>query len=115
MAEIQRGEIWWAHLPQPRRSEPGYRRPVLVVQADSFNRSRIQTAIVAAITSNIELAEAPGNVLLPARSAGFSRDSVVNVSQLLTLDRSFLTEHAGTLSPRLQRAVDEGLRTVLQL
>jgi mRNA interferase MazF len=115
MAELQRGEIWWADLPEARRSEPGYRRPVLVIQANSFNRSRIQTTIVAAITTNVELAEAPGNVLLPARSAGLTRDSVVNVSQLLTLDRSFLTEHAGTLPPRLQRSVDEGLRTVLQL
>jgi len=115
MTELQRGEIWWADLPEPRRSEPGYRPPVLVVQADSFNRSRIQTAIVAPITSNIELAEAPGNVLLPARSSGLPRDSVVNVSQLLTLDRRFLPEHAGTLSARFQRSVDEGLRTVLQL
>ena len=115
MAGIQRGEIWWADLPAARRSEPGYRRPVLVVQADSFNLSRIQTAIVAAVTSNVEFAKAPGNVLLPARSAGLPRDSVVNVSQLLTLDRSFLIEHAGTLPPRLQRSVDEGLRTVLQL
>jgi mRNA interferase MazF len=115
MGGIQRGEIWWADLPEPRRSEPGYRRPVLVIQADSFNLSQIQTAIVAAITSNVELADAPGNVLLPARSAGLPRDSVVNVSQLLTLDRSFLIEHAGTLPPRLQRSVDEGLRTVLQL
>ncbi|MGD0049175.1 MAG: type II toxin-antitoxin system PemK/MazF family toxin [Bryobacteraceae bacterium] len=112
---MQRGDIWWADLPEPRRSEPGFRRPVLVVQADSFNRSRIQTAIVAVITSNVELAEAPGNVLLPARLVGLPRDSVVNVSQLLTLDRSFLTEHAGTLPPRLQRFVDEGLRTVLEL
>jgi mRNA interferase MazF len=115
MGGIQRGQIWWADLPEPRRSEHGYRRPVLVVQADSFNLSRIQTAIVAAITSNVELADAPGNVLLPARSSGLPRDSVVNVSQLLTLDRSFLIEHAGTLSPRSQRSVDEGLRTVLQL
>ena len=115
MADIQRGEIWWADLPEPRRSEPGFRRPVLVVQADSFNLSRIQTAIVAAITSNVALAEAPGNVLLPARSAGLDRDSVVNISQLLILDRSFLTEHAGTLPPRLLRSVDEGLRAVLQL
>jgi mRNA interferase MazF len=115
LGEIQRGEIWWADLPEPRRSEPGYRRPVLVIQANSFNRSRIQTTIVAAITTNVELVEAPGNVLLPARSAGLPRDSVVNVSQLLTLDRRFLTEHAGTLPPRLQRSVDEGLRTVLQL
>lgn len=115
MEPIQRGEIWWADLPAPRRSEPGYRRPVLVVQADSFNRSRIQTLIVAAITSNLDLAEAPGNVLLSARSSGLPRDSVVNVSQLLTLDRGFLTELAGTLSLRVQRAVDQGLRTILQL
>ena len=112
MGGIQRGEIWWA---EPRRSEPGYRRPVLVVQADSFNLSRIQTAIVAAITSNVRLADAPGNVLLPARSVGLARDSVVNVSQLLTLDRRFLTKLAGTLPSRLQRSVDEGLRMVLQL
>lgn len=115
MGEIRRGQIWWADLPEPRRSEPGFRRPVLVVQADAFNRSRIQTAIVAAITSNADLADAPGNVLLPARSAGLPRDSVVNVSQLLTLDRSFLTKHAGTLPPRLQRLVDDGLRLVMQL
>jgi mRNA interferase MazF len=115
VGDIQRGEIWWADLPQPRRSEPGYRRPVLVVQADSFNLSRIQTAIVATISTNVQLAEAPGNVFLPALAVGLPRDSVVNISQLLTLDRSFLTEHAGTLPPRLQRSVDEGLRLVLQL
>ena len=88
---------------------------MLVVQADPFNRSRIQTAIVAVITGNLELADAPGNVLLPVGSTGLPRDSVVNVSQLLTLDRSFLTEHAGTLPPRLQGSVDEGLRLVLEL
>src|SRR5712691_430334 len=97
MVDIQRGEIWWADLPEPRRSEPGFRRPVLVVQADSFNRSRIQTVIVAVMTGNLELADAPGNVVVPARSSGLPRDSVVNVSQLLTLDRAFLTGHAGTL------------------
>jgi mRNA interferase MazF len=88
---------------------------VLVVQADAFNRSRIQTAIVAVLTSNLELADAPGNVRLPARLTGLPRDSVVNIPQLLTLDRTFLTEHAGTLPPRLQGSVDEGLRLVLQL
>lgn len=88
---------------------------MLVIQADSFNASRIQTVIVASITTNLQLADAPGNVLLPARSSGLSRDSVVNVSQLLTLDRSFLTEQAGSLPPRLERLVDEGLRIVLQL
>ncbi len=115
MDGIQRGEIWWADLPEPRGSEPGYRRPVLVVQSDAFNRSRIQTAIVAVITSNLELARAPGNVLLPAGSSGLARDSVVNVSQLLTLDRSFLTEPAGALPRRLLRSVDDGLRLVLQI
>jgi len=88
---------------------------VLVVQADSFNRSRIQAVLVAAITGNLELAEAPGNVMLPAPSSGLPRDSVVNVSQVLTLDRSFLTGLAGPLSPRLQGLVDAGLRLVLQL
>ncbi|HWZ44953.1 MAG TPA: type II toxin-antitoxin system PemK/MazF family toxin [Candidatus Saccharimonadales bacterium] len=110
-----RGEIWWADLPDPRRSEPGFRRPVLVVQANSFNRSRIQTVVVAVISSNLRLAEAPGNLLLPAQATGLPRDSVVNVSQLLTLDRAFLTEHAGTLPGRLQAEVDAGLRLVLQL
>jgi len=115
MDEIQRGQIWWADLPELRRSEPGYLRPMLVVQTESFNRSRIQTAIVAVITGNLELADVPGNVLLPARSTGLPRDSVANVSQLMTLDRSFLTELVGTLPPRLQGTVDEGLRLVLQL
>ena len=101
MVEIERGETWWADLPEARRSEPGYRRPVLVVQAHSFNRSRIQTTIVAAITTNVELADAPGNVLLLASSAGLQRDSVVDVSPILTLDRTFLTKHAGTLPPHL--------------
>lgn len=114
-AALQRGEIWWADLPQPRRSKPGYRRPVLIIQANSFNRSRIQTVIVAVVTGNVELALAPGNVLLPADSAGLPRDSVVNVSQILTLDRSFLTEPAGALTPRLQRAVDSGLHSILHL
>jgi mRNA interferase MazF len=114
MDDIQRGEIWWADLPGPRRSEPGYRRPVLVIQADSFNRSRTQTIIVVAITSNIELSGAPRNVVLPARFSGFPRDSVVNVFQVLTLDRSFLTEHVGTLPARLQGSVDAGLRLVQQ-
>ena len=112
---IRRGEIWWADLPEPRRSEPGYRRPVLIIQADLFNLSRIQTVVVAVITSNMDLAAAPGNTALPARSSGLSRDSVVNVSQILTLDRSFLSEQAGALPPRLQGVVDQGLRLVLQL
>ena len=88
---------------------------MLVIQADSFNRSRIQTVIVVVITSHVDLADAPGNVLLPARSSGLPRDSVANVSQLLTLDRGFLTVHAGTLPARLQGSVEAGLRAVLEL
>jgi mRNA interferase MazF len=86
-----------------------------VIQADSFNRSRIQTVIVAVITSNLGLAVAPGNVRLPAGTCGLPRDSVVNISQVLTLDREFLTEPAGTLPVRLQTAVDKGLRLVIEL
>lgn len=112
---VHRGEIWWADLPAPRGSEPGFRRPVLVIQADAFNRSRVQTVIVALITSNVDLAEAPGNVFLPARSAGLPRDSVVNVSQALTLDRAFLTKRVGELTPRTQSTVDAGLRRAMGL
>jgi mRNA interferase MazF len=114
-SEVHRGEIWWADMPEPRRSEPGFRRPVLVVQADSFNRSRIQTVIVSVVTSNLRLADVPGNVLLRGRRVGLDRDSVVNLSQLYTLDRTFLTELAGTLPSRLQASIDAGLRLILQL
>lgn len=112
---VERGEIWWADLPEPRRSEPGYRRPVLVVQSDAFNRSRIGTVIVAVVTSNLSLANAPGNVLVKAAQSGLARDSVVNVSQVLTLDREYLTEAAGRLPDRLLRRVDAGLRLSLEL
>jgi mRNA interferase MazF len=115
LAGLRRGEIWWADLPEPRRSEPGYRRPVLVVQADSFNRSRIQTVMIAIITGNLQLAVAPGNILLPASTSGLPRDSVVNVSQLMTLDRSYLTERVGILPIRLRAALDNSLRLALEL
>lgn len=110
-----RGEIWWADLSDATGSAPAYRRPVLIIQSDVFNRSRIATVVAAALTSSIEYAEAPGNVLLPKRSTGLRKDSVVNVSQLVTLDRAQLTEQAGRLPPSLLRAVDEGLRLVLDL
>ncbi|HYT48246.1 MAG TPA: type II toxin-antitoxin system PemK/MazF family toxin [Burkholderiales bacterium] len=112
---MRRGEIWWASLPEPTGSGPGFRRPVVIVQADSFNASRIRTAIVAVITSNLRLAEAPGNVLLRARSTRLKRDSVANVSQLITLDRSVLTERIGRLPPAQQQQLDEGLRLALEL
>ncbi|WP_322111838.1 type II toxin-antitoxin system PemK/MazF family toxin [Aerosakkonema funiforme] len=112
---MYRGEIWWAQLPDPIGSEPGYRRPVLIIQDDTFTQSRIRTVIVVIITSNIELANAPGNVLLPRDATGLPRDSVVNVSQIFTVDKAFLTERIGALPVSLQEEVDEGLRTVLYL
>jgi len=112
---MYRGEIWWANLPNPVGSEPGYRRPVLVIQDDVFNQSRINTVIVVIITSNTQLAEAPGNVLLPREVSGLSRDSVANVSQIFTVDKAFLTERIGSLPDYLQEEVDEGLRIVLYL
>jgi len=112
---MQRGEIWWVDLPEPAAAEPGYRRPVVIVQADAFNRSRIQTAVAVALTSNLRLAAAPGNVLLPAKDAGLPRDSVANVSQLVTLDRAFLSAPFGRLPPRLLARIDDGLRLILEL
>jgi len=113
--QLNRGNVWWANLPDAVGSGPGYRRPVLVVQGDAFNRSRLATAIVVVLTSNLNLVEAPGNVLLPARASSLPRDSVANVSQVLTIDRELLTERAGHLPPGLLRQVDDGLRTVLGL
>jgi len=112
---MYRGEIWWANLPDPVGSEPGYRRPVLVIQDDTFTQSRISTIIVVIITSNTQLAEAPGNVLLPRGVSGLPRDSVVNVSKVFTIDKTFLVERIGSLPDYLQEDVDEGLRTILYL
>jgi mRNA interferase MazF len=112
---MYRGEVWWANLPDPTGSEPGYRRPVLVIQDDTFTQSRIRTVIVVVITANIRLAEAPGNVLLPHAVSGLLRDSVANVSQILTVDKTFLVERIGTLPDYLQEEIDEGLRTILYL
>ena len=112
---MRRGEIWWAHLPDPVASEPGFNRPVLVIQSNAFNRSRIRTIIAVVLTSNLRFAEAPGNVLLPASDTGLPKDSVANVSQVITIDRSFLTEKCGKLPSHLIRSVDEGLRLALSL
>lgn len=112
---MNRGEVWWAELPEPAGSEPGFRRPVLVVQSDEFNSSRIGTTVAAAITSNLALAAAPGNVGLPRRDTGLPRDSVVNVSQLTTLDKTFLTARVGRITDVLLRQVEDGMRLVLDL
>ena len=112
-SEFRRGEIWWATLPALTGSGPGFRRPVLVIQSDHFNRSRIGTVLVASITSNMGLARAPGNVRLDALESNLPKDSVVNVSQLATLDGHILTEHVSSLSHELMDRVDAGLRLVL--
>jgi mRNA interferase MazF len=112
---MERGELWWANLPQPVGSAPGYRRPVLVIQSNTFNRSRINTVIVAILTGNTALANAPGNIALTALASGLPRDSVVNVSQLVTLDQSLLTDYIRTLPSGTMAKIDLGLRLALAL
>ena len=112
---MRRGEIWWASLQDPQGSGPGYRRPVVVVQSDSFNESRINTVIVAIITSNLNLAAAPGNVMIQQRVSMLPNDSIVNVSQVLTIDRSLLTGVVSKLPDRILDTIDDGLRLVVNL
>lgn len=110
---ISQGEVWWADLADPIGSAPGYRRPVIVVQSDAFNRSRIATIVCVVLTSNLKLAEAPGNLLLRQRETGLDRDSVANVSQIVTLDKVQLTEAVGKLSQRKIEALLGGIDVVL--
>ena len=112
---MKRGEVWWASLPAPTGSGPGCRRPVVVIQSNPFNDSRISTVVIAAISSNLALADAPGNVRIGRNESGLTKSSVVNVSQVLTVDRSLLTERTRTLSTPVRTRVDEGLRLVLGL
>jgi mRNA interferase MazF len=112
---IRRGSIWWADLGEPRGSKPAKRRPVLIIQADAFNASRLNTTLAAFITSNTGLAALPGNVFLPATSSGLPKDSVVNVTALVTLDKTDLDVETGHLPPALMTDVDRGLRSVLGL
>jgi mRNA interferase MazF len=110
---IAQGDVCWADLPDPVGSGPGFRRPVLVVQGDAFNRSRVATVVCVPLTSNLKWDEAPGNVRLPARSSGLSKDSVANVSQIVTLDRAILTERVGRISKKQLELVFAGLDVVL--
>jgi len=112
---IKRGEIWWAELPGPIGSEPGYRRPLVIIQSNEFNNSNIATVIAAIITSNLFLAKAPGNVTLPAKNSKLPKKSVVNVSQLITVDKSFLTKRVHTLSSGFIEQIDNGIRLALRL
>ena len=113
--EIARGEIWWADLPDPDDSSPAGTRPVLVIQAQAFNRSRVQTVITVVITGNLALAHAPGNIEIGVRESGLPRPSVVNVSQVFTLDKRCLRSRAGRLRSTTMEAINEGLRLAMAL
>ncbi len=112
---MRRGELWWASLQEPVGSGPGFRRPLLIVQSDEFNDSVIRTTVCAVVTSNLRLAEAPGNVRLRRRAGGLLRDSVVNVSQLVTVDKRVLTSRIGRVSAEILRNVESGIRLALSL
>jgi mRNA interferase MazF len=110
---ISQGETWWVDLSEPVGSEPGFRRPVLIIQRDALNQSRIATVICVPLTSNVKWAAAPGNVLLQAKATGLPKDSVANVSQIISVDRDMLTERAGKLRKQQLELVFAGLDLVL--
>ena len=112
---VHRGEIWWADLAEPRGSEPGFRHPVLILQAEPFNRSRLRTVVGIVVSSNTRLLDAPGNVLLPAKDTGLPRDSVANVTQFVTIDRDYLEDRAGRVPAKTLARVETGIRLVLDL
>lgn len=113
MVEIRQGEVWWAELPEPAGSGPGFRRPVVVVQGNPLNRSCIATAVCVPLTSNLVWADAPGNTLVPAKAVGLPKDSVANASQIITLDRGCLTDRVGRLPPKLLAQILHGIDIVL--
>ena len=112
---MKRGEVWWASLPEPIGSGPGMRRPVVIVQSNPFNDSRVATVIVAVVTSNLNLAHAPGNVRVSKSESGLSKPSVVNVSQILTVDRELLTHRVKLLPGQIISRINDGLRLALAL
>jgi mRNA interferase MazF len=110
---VAQGDVWWADLPEPRGSGPGFRRPVVVVQGDALNRSHIATVLCVPLTSNVKWADAPGNVLLSSGATGLAKESVANVSQVVTLDKTELTERTGKLSRPKLELVLSGIDVVL--
>jgi len=113
MVTISQGEVWWADLGEPTGSRPGFHRPVVVVQGDALNRSQLATVVCVALTSNLKWSAAPGNVILPARTTGLPQDSVANTSQIVTLDKTELTERVGKLSKAKLELVLSGVDVVL--
>jgi mRNA interferase MazF len=112
---IRRGDIWWAGLPDPAGSEPGFRHPVVILQSNEFNRSRINTVVAVVITSNLRLSDAPGNIHLPKQQGRLPRDSVINVSQIVTIDKTCLLKKVCSLPGNLLYDLEEGIRLVLAL
>lgn len=110
---VAQSEVWWADLAEPIGSAPGYRRPVVVVQADELNRSRIETVVCIVLTSNLRWSIAPGNVLLPPKHTGLDRDSIANVSQIVTVDKRQLTERVGRVPKRQMEAIFSGIDLVM--
>ena len=113
MVDVTQGEVWWAELPAPTGSGPGFTRPVVVVQGDSLNRSRLATVVCVPLTSNLKWAEAPGNVLLTARASGLPKDSVANASQIVALDRAVLSARVGRLAPKRLAEILSGIDVIL--
>lgn len=113
MVDVAQGEVWWAELPEPAGSGPGFRRPVVVVQGNPLNRSRIATVVCVPLTSNLTWSDAPGNTLLATKATGLPRDSVANVSQIVSLDRSLLAERVGRLGAKQLTQVLQGIDVVL--
>lgn len=111
---IHQGDILWIDLEEPKGSEPGYRHPHVVIQNNLFNRSKIGTVVVCALSSNLKRADAPGNVLLEKKEANLPKPSVVNVSQIFTVDKSQVGEYIGTLSPRRVRQILDGIKLVME-
>ena len=112
---VTRGEIWWANLPEPMGSEPGFPHPIIILQSDDFNRTKLNTVIGAVITTNLRLADMPGNLLLNVATSGLTKDSVVNVTQIVTIDKRSLIEHVSRLADRKMEQLDVGIRLVLSL
>ena len=112
--EVKQGDIFWVDLGVPTHSEPGYRHPHVIVQNNLFNQSKINTVVVCALTSNLKRAKAPGNVLLQRGEANLKKDSVVNISQAVTVDKSDLMEKIGSLSPARVREVVKGIKLLVE-
>ncbi|MDX2206135.1 MAG: type II toxin-antitoxin system PemK/MazF family toxin [Gemmatimonadales bacterium] len=113
MVEVRQGDVWWADLGEPARSEPGFRRPVIVIQGNALNRSRLATVVCIPLTSNLAWADAPGNTPLPAKVTGLPKDSVANASQITALDRAVLRERVRQLGPRHVEQILDGVGIVL--